>query len=347
MTNEHDISSQCDMSASHAMSARHEMSDSINNVARGFMGSALLFAANEANVFAHLETPQTAEALAGTCNWSSRTARMLLDALVSQGFLERVEGGYRNTPISSTCLVPGRPGYQGNILRHLHNCVENWQHLGESLRTGMAAPTHEQSRSQSELRAFILGMDDIGRMSAAELANVVDLSSFRKLLDLGGGPASYAITFLQKHPAMEAVLFDRPDVVTIAQEQVAAAGLESRFSYLAGDMVVDPIGAGYDLILVSNIIHSYSETTNRALVRKCSDALVPGGTLILKDFLVDDDRSGPPYALMFALHMLVGTGEGDTYTFDQVAAWTRDAGLIKGHAIDLTPQSRLWLSQKP
>ena len=323
------------------------LTGAINTIASGFIHSHILFAANDAGVFALLESPRTAQDVAKSLDWPPRTTRMLLDGLVALELVEKVDGRYCNAEIASVCLVPGKPAYQGNIVKHIANIAPYWSGLGETLATGIPAKDPEIERTPDELRSFILGMQDIGKMSAREMLEVLDVSPFTRLLDVGGGPGTYAITFLQAHPAMHATIFDRPDVLLIAREQVEAAGLAERIDYRPGDLTTDPLGDGYDLILVSNIIHSYGPDTNRDLVRRCFRSLVSGGALIVKDFLTDDDRSGPAFSLLFALRMLLLSGEGDTYSFSEVGEWTREAGFAPGRMVDLSPQSRLWISVKP
>jgi ubiquinone/menaquinone biosynthesis C-methylase UbiE len=222
-----------------------------------------------------------------------------------------------------------------------------WLRLDEALRSGKSQQKEAQERSSDELRNFILGMSDIGKMSAQEILEKVDLSACRHVLDVGGGPGSYSIAFLNAHPAMHATLFDHPEVLPIAREQVVKANLEDRFSFIGGDLASDDLGQGYDLILVSNIIHSFGMEANEQLVQKCYRALQAGGLLIIKDFLVEPDRSGPPFGLLFALHMFVNTTDGDTYSTTDVARWTDQAGFEKGRLIDVAANSRLWLARKP
>jgi SAM-dependent methyltransferase len=275
-----------------------------------------------------------------------RAARMLLDGLVALELVEKTDGRYRNGPTASACLVPGRPGYQGFYLRHMRGSMEPWLRLGEAVRHGGAA-VERPERPPEQLRNFILAMSELGRLSAQQLADAVDLSPYRHVLDVGGGPGTYSIVFLERHPAMRATVLDRPPVIEIAKEQVAKAGLEGRFAYIPGDMLETDFGTGYDLVLVSNVIHMLGPEANRRLMRRAFDALEPGGRLIVKDFLLDDDRSGPAFSLIFALHMLVNTGEGDTYRTSEVAQWTRDAGFEDAGEVELTPRTKLWLARKP
>ena len=228
----------------------------------------------------------------------------------------------------------------------------NWFHLGEAVRTGEAVPTREGMPFREEKR---------GPQSCAILSSGWRYCAHERPADSGccgplrvpshvgrwRRPASYSIAFVSPARGMRATLFDRPEVIDIAKEQVGAAGCGNRIAYIPGDFMVDPMGSGYDLVLLSNIIHSYGPENNRKLVRKCFDALEPGGMMILKDFIPEDDRSGPPFSLLFALHMLIHTGEGDTYTYEEVASWTDSAGFAPGRVVDMTPQSRLWLVEKP
>ncbi len=309
--------------------------------------SRILFVALEAGVFSQLETATTADAVAAELGWSPRGTRMLLDGLVALELVTQAEGRYRNAPIASQCLMPNSPHYQGHIVRHLLGSYDTYARLEDAVREGAPVSSGAASRTPDQLRDFILGMADLGGPVAQSILDAVDLSPYRHMLDLAGGPGVFAAAFLERHPAMRATLMDRPDVVAIAQEQVGQTGLAARFTFIEGDVLEDGLGGGYDLVLVSNLIHIYDEPTNRALIERCHAALEPGGLLIVNDFLVEDGRSGPSDALLFALHMLVHTSTyGDTYTFDQVATWTADAGFTNGRAIRCTPGPRLWLASR-
>ncbi len=324
-----------------------ELSGQINAIANAYKRSQILFTALDGGVFSLLEgAGAPADAVAAACGWSARGAAMLLDGLVALELVEKRDGLYRNGAAASACLVPGGPCWQGEIIRHTRASWDAWAALPEAVRTGACAVRPEQERSGGDLRNFILGMDNIARFSAREMLAAVDLSRYRRMLDLAGGPATYAITFLGAHPALHATLFDRPAVIEIAREQVARAGLENRFTYLGGDCLVNDLGGPYDLVLMSNIIHSFGPEENALLVRKAHAALERGGTLIIKDFLVENDRSGPAYGLIFALHMLVHTPAGGTYSFDEVQSWTDAAGFGPGRVVSLTPQTRLWMVEK-
>lgn len=319
----------------------------LDTLTDGYRGAQIVFEAVRVNLFEKLESPTHAEDVATATGWTARGARMLLDALVALDLIEKRDGTYRNLPAASDCLVPGAPHDQRHIILHRANCKLSWDLLGECLRTGAPARPRQGARNPEELRAFILGMADIAKISAQMVVEAVDLSHFRNLLDVAGGPATYTTTFLAAHPALRGTVFDLTEVIPISREAVAKSPVADRVSFIEGDLTRDPFGEGYDLVFASNIIHSLSAEQCRALMKKCFEALAPGGLLIVKDFLVDAERSGPPFSLLFALHMYVSTEAGDTYTFDEVAEWTDAAGFNPGRSVDLTPQTRLWLAEKP
>lgn len=342
-----------------------DLAAKLDAIAEGFIHAQILFTGVRSGVFQHLGEPRSASEVADALGWDERGARMLLDGLVGLEIIAKEDGRYRNTELSSRCLVPGGDAYQGHILEHRANGWEAWGRLIEAVASGgpvedLGKPMPQQGREFGEpstgngedeedqrLRAFILGMDDTGRHSARDMLKLVDVSACEHMLDIGGGPGSYSIAFLEANPRMRATLIDRPKVIEIAREQAAKEGLEDRFEFVAGDLLTDDFGRGYDLVLLSNIVHMLGPEDNEALVRRCADAMESGGLLIIKDFIVDDGRTGPAANLFFALHMLVHTQGGDTYTESEVMGWTRGAGLEDAGMKSLTPRTKLWLAQKP
>ena len=320
----------------------------LDEITSGYQRSQILFSALNAGIFPLLEEPRTAQEVADALGgWSPRGVRMLLDSLVALELVSKTDGRYRNGAMASSCLVPGAPTDQTHIIKHKAFGWETWGKLQDAVRTGSPVQADRPEQSSEELRAFICGMADIAKHSARAMLEELDVSPYRRMLDVGGGPGTYAIAFLEANPDMQATVLDLPDVLPIGREHAASTTVADRLTFTAGDMTADSFGSGYDLILLSNIIHSYGSEMNRELVRKSYDALEPGGLLIIKDFLVSDDRTGPPFGLIFALNMLIHTEAGDTYTTAEVCHWTDAAGFGPGRLLDLTPQTRLWLAEKP
>lgn len=307
-----------------------------------------VFCAVDEGIFAHLATPATVEEVAQAHGWDGRAARLFLEALLGLGLVVKQGEMYQNSDITQACLVTRSPEDQTAIIQHRYNCLPQWLGLGEALRLGGRSPQEADSaRNPEEVRAFICGMESVARTSAAQLWGQITLEGRSNLLDIGGGPGTYALEALRRYPDLRATVLDLEDVITIAREQAGKAGLDARMEYIPADMTQGPLPRGYDVHLMSNVIHMLGAGQVRSLIGESAQALEPGGLLLVKDFILDDDRKGPAFALRFALHMLVQTKSGQCYTVGELAEWMSDAGLEPVELAELTPQTRVWIAKKP
>jgi hypothetical protein len=319
----------------------------LDGIASGFQKSQILFTALRSGLFPLLEDPRTIEEVAAAKGWSHRGARMLLDGLVAMHLVEKDEGLYKNAMIASRCLIPGAPEDRTNILTHAANGYENYGRLIESIETGGPIPRPDRTCDPESQRAFILGMADTARESADLLLKTVDFTPYHRLLDLGGGPGSYSIAFVQAGEDRRATIADLPQTLCITREVIENAGASSHIDLAEVDLTKDPLPRGHDVMLLSNVVHCFSAQVNQEIVHRCFEALDPGGLIVIKDFLLDTGRTGPAWSLLFAIHMLVHTPEGDTFTIEEAAGWTDTAGFAPGWLVEMTPQTRLWLALKP
>ena len=162
---------------------------------------------------------------------------------------------------------------------------------------------------------------------AGEALRIVGAEGVGRMLDVGGGPATFSIAFAQQAPALRVEVLDLPGVLPITLRHLAEAGLQDRITVRAGNLVDDDLGTGFELVLLSAICHMLDEAENEDLFRRVALALVPGGRVVVRDFLLEPDRTGPKEATLFALNMLVGTRSGNVYTEDEYRAWMTKAGL--------------------
>jgi len=177
-------------------------------------------------------------------------------------------------------------------------------------------------------RDFIRGMDDVTLELAPQVVAQLELGGARRLLDVGGGPGTYARAFLATHPQLEDVtIFDLPSALAVAAERLEGCARRADVQLLAGDFHSDPLGNGYDAIWISQVLHSQDEAGCIALLSKAAEALLPGGMLMVHEFLLDDNRVQPLTAALFAVHMLVMTAGGRAYSGTEIAGWMRDCGL--------------------
>jgi predicted O-methyltransferase YrrM len=317
-------------------------------MASGYRACQILLTANRLGLFERLiGGPLDAEELSSILDADRRGVRILCDALVAEGLLLREDDGYRNGPLVEQFLLPSSPTSRVHSLRHTAKLYERWGHLHDAVVQGRPiADEHLDPTLVGNEAQFARAMADVGRVSAAETSKVLDLAGVRRLLDIGGGPAIYAIEFARRHAELEVVVLDTESTLAVAEGNIRAAELEGRITCRLGNALEDHLGGPYDLIFLSNVVHIYSAAINQQLLGRCAAALESGGRLVIKDFLLDEDRLNPPGGAIFAVNMLVSTEGGDCYTVAQVEAWLAPLGLRFEDLVDVATKSRLLIARK-
>ena len=295
---------------------------------RGFFKSRVILTAAEMDLFTRLEKGQaTADDLAKELRCDQRCLIRLLDCLVALKLLSKQDSVYqtseRGSLLSATHAETELP-----MVLHLSGLWETWSGLTDTVKTGSNPKRKPVSeRGDESLEAFIGAMHVVGRSLSKEIAESYDLSPFKRLLDIGGATGTYIMAFLETNPKMTAVLFDLPDVIPMAEKRLERKGLLERVELVSGDFYKDELPKGCDLALLSAIIHQNSPQENLDLYHKIHRALEPGGKVLIRDHVMDTDRTSPPQGTLFAINMLVNTEGGDTYTFDEIKDCLSAAGF--------------------
>ena len=285
-----------------------------------FFPSRIILTANNYRLFDMLEgRSRTAGALAKAASADTRGMELLLNGLVAIGLLEKKERKYRNAPVASRYLVKGRPDYQGDILRHYDTLWDNWSRLDLAVKSGCP------QRKSGDHESFILGMHNLALQKVKKVIGSLDLKGVKTVLDLGGGPGTYAMGFARKKIA--ATLFDLPETLKISKRLIEGSGLADRVRLLAGDFTKDDLGGPYDMIFISQILHSFGARQCVSLLRKCRVSLRKGGSVVIQEFHLDDTKAGPVQGALFAVNMLVNTPEGRTYTPAEMTSWLKKTGF--------------------
>ena len=300
-------------------------SESLLSLSRAFQESRVLLTGAELDVFTHLAgEPLASDALAARLGADPRALAITLDALTAVGLLEKTGGTYR-TAKDAACLTAEAPDSILPMLLHAAALWDRW--TGLTRKVGGTPLTARPPAAAT--RAFIEAMHVVSAPQAAKLASDVNPGGARRLLDVGGGPGTYTAAFLQAAPELHATLFDLPPVVEIARERLSAAGLVGRVTLVAGNFDTDELPGGHDLAWLSAIIHQNGPAENNALYGRIFRALAPGGRLVVRDHVMDPDRTRPRAGALFAINMLVGTAHGGTYTFDEIRAGLERAGFVR------------------
>lgn len=299
--------------------------------ALSYRTSAVLFAAVGLDVFTILAAgPRTADEVARACGGQREPVRLLLEACVAAELLTRDGDRYANTPVGEAFLVRGGPAYSANGFKYAEDLYPAWGRLGELMRTGRPPMPPETilGEDKEKTRAFVLAMHERARGIGSVLPHIVDLKGRRHLLDVGGGPGTYSVELVQQNPGLRATVLDVPGVLAVSRELVDASGVADRVQLMPGDYLRSPFGSGYDVALLSGMMHRETPDDCRLLLTKAFDALDRGGLAIVSDVFFDDDtRRTPPFAVYFALNMMLTSEHGSAHAKTEMAAWMREVGF--------------------
>ena len=305
--------------------------DQIMELCRAYQPACVLAAAADLDLFRVVaDHPRTADEVAAELPADARGTTILLDALVALRLLTK-RGDHYRTPAGVARLLAGNaPGSMLAMAQHQANCLRRWTQLAAVVKTGQLAPRYPSIRGEAaDQAAFIGAMDNLSAPMAAALVQDLGPPAFAHLLDLGGASGTWTLAFLQTRPSATATIFDLPHVIPLAEQRLAAAGMQTRVRLVAGDFDTDLLPAGADLAWVSAIVHQNSRAQNRRLFAAVLAALVAGGRILIRDILMEPTRTAPVAGALFAVNMLVGTAGGGTFTFDELRADLEAAGFVE------------------
>jgi SAM-dependent methyltransferase len=295
----------------------------------GYWAPAALHAGVKLDIFSALVAGSLpADNVAAACGTEPRATAMLLDSLAALGLLSKAGENYSLTAFSAAHLVRSAPGYLGHIIMHHHHLMPGWAQLPAAVRSGAPVRSSVSHGDEADVReSFIMGMFNLANQLAPKVAASIDLSGRRRLLDLGGGPGTYAVHFCLKNPELTATVFDLPSSRSFAEGVFDRFGLSGRVDFCPGDYHLENVPTGFDVAWLSHILHAEGEDGCRAILRKAVDSLEPGGLLLVQEFILDDTKDGPLFPALFSLNMLLGTGSGRAYSQGELNAMMAEAGL--------------------
>jgi len=308
----------------------HITPEAVLDLARNFMESRIFLSGAELNLFTILTpAPLSAQEVASRIRADLRALTILLDALAALGFLLKRGEAYQCPPSISPFLSTDSPKSVLPMVLHMASVWGKWSGLTSVVRGSQSSNKAGVSyEGAGELRAFIGAMDVIAARLAPQIVAAINPGSSRALLDVGGASGTYTLAFLQAAPGMKATLFDRPAVIKIARQRLGEAGVLSRVTLVAGDFYRDELPKGQDLAFVSAIIHQNSPEENLNLFTKVFRSLVPRGRIVIRDHVMEPDRTHPEEGAVFAVNMLVSTSGGRTYTYNEIKAGLAQVGFV-------------------
>jgi SAM-dependent methyltransferase len=326
----------------------------IMQFAWGYVPPLLLEAAIRHRIFDLLDGgPNPVSEIQKETGASERGLSAVMNALVGLNFLAKDKQGYFSlTPESATFLVSTKPSFQGGMLRHgSGQLIPKWLHLNEIVMTGApAAAVNKEESGGDFFQQFVNDIFPLSYPAAQVLSrhyNANGAAPAVRVLDLAAGSGVWGIAMAQGSEKVSVTAVDWPEVIPVTRKTVARFGLADRFSFVEGDLLKADFGSGHNLATLGHILHSEGSERSQALLKKTFQALAPGGTISIAEFLVNADRTGPLNALFFAVNMLVNTDSGDTYSFEEISSWLKAAGFTDARTLDAPGPSPLILATKP
>jgi SAM-dependent methyltransferase len=298
-------------------------------VSGSYWQTCALHASVKIDVFTRLGDERlTGQEVAERLGGDPRAVPMLLNALVAMNLLARDGERYTNTPASRSFLAKDSEQYIGHMIMHHRQLVGSWSQLAQAVLSGKPVRPRPSYSLEEFFESFLLGMHTLAMQLAPRIVEVVDLSGRSDLLDLGGGPGTYAIHFCLKNPSLRAAVFDLPTSKEIAEQTIGRFGLEDRIDFMEGNYLEDhTLSGSYDAAWLSHILHGEGPQGCRGILEKAVAALRPGGLLVVHEFLLEETLDGPLFPALFSLNMLLGTPDGQAYSEKQIVEMLAGAGL--------------------
>ncbi|GAM11074.1 tetracenomycin polyketide synthesis 8-O-methyl transferase TcmO [Geobacter sp. OR-1] len=312
---------------------------SLLQLSGGYWSTCALHAAVKLDLFTALGDRECeVQELVSMLSLNPRGLEMLLNALAALNLVDKIKGVYRATPFATEFLSRNSPRYLGYIIQHHHHLMSGWSMLDVAVQSGQPVRERVSHADDEKVReCFEMGMFNLAMLIAPKIVTQIDLAGRRRLLDLGGGPGTYAIHFCQQNPELDAVVYDLPSTRRFAEQTIARFGMEQRISFEDGDFVAEGIKGRFDVAWLSHILHGEGAENCAVILDKAVAALEPGGILLVQEFILDDKKDGPEFPALFSLNMLIGTESGQAYSRAELFAMMAAAGLVdlKREPIDL------------
>ncbi len=291
-----------------------------------------LHTAVKLDIFSALGTKtMSAKEINNTLNVDMRGLTMLLNALAAMELLQKKEDAYTNSKAAQTFLCRSAKQYIGYLILHHHHLMESWNLMAEGIKTGR--PTRGRSSFSDEQRreAFLMGMFNTAMATAPVVSKQIDLSGCTRLLDLGGGPGTYAIHFCLENPQLTAAVFDLETTKPFAAKTIARFNLSDRIEFISGDFTENEIAdsGNFDAAWLSHILHGEGPDQAEAIIQKAVNALKPGSPIFIHEFILDNTMDGPLFPALFSLNMYLGTPQGQSYSQQQLTDMLTRCGVEK------------------
>lgn len=312
----------------------------VMQVASAYWQSCALHAANRLDIFNLLDgKAKDLDTLTKETGADRRCLGALLSALVAIDFLDRDGDVFRNNKFSQTFLTYSSKFYQGGIVYMFENWYEAWGGLYNTVKTGTPSALMHQEYTDEETRNYMMGMHNRALSQSDVLTSMFDLSGKKQLMDVGCGPATFAVKFCERYQGLNAVAMDRPQNLKIAKEVVDMYHMQDRVKLLPGDYNTDSLGSGNDAMLLSSMTNQESPENIKKLLKKCYDSMNKDGVIMIQEQLLHADKKGPVLAALIGVNQIINTVSGSSYSTTEMENILREVGFVDIKSEQMAPPS--------
>jgi ubiquinone/menaquinone biosynthesis C-methylase UbiE len=314
-----------------------------------FYGSSILFAASDAGIFEAIDRAGELEYtdVCKACGLDQRGGRLLLDAAVAVGLLVKQGELYGNAPDVAAHLIPAQTGDISVAIRYNRDVYAAWGDLPRFAASGtpVERPELHLGEDDARTRAFVLSMHARALAIGQAVIPQLDLAGCTRLLDVGGGPGTYAVLAARHNPQLErCTVLDLPGIIRVATELISEADMTDRVGTLPGNYHDTPFPDAQDAVHFFGVLHQESADMIRSLLHRAYAALAPNGRVHIMDMMTDTSRTTPSFSALFALNMALTTTHGWVFSDAEITAWLEEAGFVDVSVSPLPPPMPHWLA---
>lgn len=301
-------------------------------IAESFFESITLFALFQSNIFKQLAlSPKSLAELHDSVGGNLASMEAMLDAAVALRILTKTDDLYSATDNLLDCV--GRensPAYLGEWIEFLHALAGPLLELGDNVRTGAlpGALFEDMAGDNTPAKRMTRAMDAYARTRGIEIADKLDFSNTRLLLDLGCGPGTYSLAIMERYPNIRAILLDLPGPIAEARRIVAKRGMSDRVEFVESDAMSFTDPGKFDTLLISNTLHMLGSKGSRRMLKHCRYLLSPNGRIIVQAQFLNDDRISPRWPTLLNLIQRVATPNGRNHAIGETTDWMTEAGFV-------------------
>lgn len=325
----------------------HPNPDRIMQTFFGHLPTQALCAALDLDLFTHIsQGHNTCQALAQAADASERGVSSLLEVMAVLGMLVKNKDCYALTPDSEMFLVSSSQAYLGGLRHQVQASWQSWSTLTEAARKGSCASRRLEEDRGEFFAGWVDSLFAMNRAAAVAVAEHLGPAT-GKILDIGAGSGVWGLSAAERSPNAKVTFLDlRPVLDGVTKPFAERLGVSQRSEFLVGDFHQAPFEQGYERAYLGHILHSEPHEANQKLLSRIHACLQPGGQLVIAEMVVDNERTGPPFALLFDLNMLVHTHSGKAYSTGELESLCQEAGFSRVEWLKVPANSPLLIATR-